>query len=111
MAKDKINAAYAFGGEELMIKTVSNFLNASINHYVTIDFDGFIKLIDELGGVDIVVDRPLIDPKSGASFSPGTITLQESRRWLTQEAGLQSLEILEEFKGNSIYSGNYSIKN
>ena len=69
--KDKINAAYAFGGEELMIKTVSNFLNASINHFVTIDFDGFIKLIDELGGVDIVVDRPLIDPKSGASFSPG----------------------------------------
>ncbi|MCL4417917.1 MAG: LCP family protein, partial [Actinobacteria bacterium] len=69
--KDKINAAYAFGGEELMIKTVSNFLNASINHYITIDFDGFIKLIDELGGVDIVVDRPLIDPKSGASFSPG----------------------------------------
>jgi polyisoprenyl-teichoic acid--peptidoglycan teichoic acid transferase len=69
--KDKINAAYAFGGEELMIKTVSKFLNASINHFVTIDFDGFIKLIDELGGVDIVVDRPLIDPKSGASFSTG----------------------------------------
>jgi len=69
--KDKINAAYALGGEELMIKTVSNFLNASINHYITTDFDGFIKLIDELGGVDIVVDRPLIDPKSGASFSTG----------------------------------------
>ena len=69
--KRKINDAYVFGGEELMIKTVSNFLNASINHYVTIDFDGFIKLIDELGGVDIVVDRPLIDPKSGASFSSG----------------------------------------
>src|SRR5665647_1246772 len=62
--KDKINAAYAFGGEELMIKTVSSFLNAKINHFVTIDFDGFVKLIDELGGVDIVVDRPLIDPKS-----------------------------------------------
>jgi len=69
--KDKINAAYALGGEELMIKTVSNFLNATINHYITTDFDGFIKLIDELGGVDIVVDRPLIDPKSGASFSTG----------------------------------------
>ena len=69
--KDKINAAYAFGGEELMIKTVSSFLNAKINHFVTIDFDGFVKLIDALGGVDITVERPLIDSKSGANFSAG----------------------------------------
>lgn len=69
--QDKINAAYAYGGEKLMIETVSNLLNATINHYVTIDFDGFVKLIDALGGVDIVVDRPLVDPKTGANFSPG----------------------------------------
>ncbi|MFO7928516.1 MAG: LCP family protein [Candidatus Humimicrobiaceae bacterium] len=69
--EDKINAAYAYGGEELMIKTVSEFLDADINHYVTIDFNGFVELIDALEGVDIVVDRPLEDPKSGANFSPG----------------------------------------
>ncbi len=69
--EDKINAAYAYGGEKLMIETVSKFLNADINHYITIDFDGFVKLIDALGGVDIVIDRPLIDPKSGANFSVG----------------------------------------
>lgn len=69
--QDKINAAYAFGGEELMIKTVSNFLNAKINHFVTIDFDGFVKLVDALGGVDITIERPLIDPKTGANFSAG----------------------------------------
>ncbi|MCL4385132.1 MAG: LCP family protein [Cyanobacteria bacterium] len=69
--QDKINAAYAFGGEELMIKTVSAFLNAKINHFITIDFDGFVKLIDALDGVDITIDRPLIDPKTGANFSAG----------------------------------------
>lgn len=69
--QDKINAAYAFGGEELMIKTVSNFLNAKINHFVTIDFDGFVKLVDALGGVDITIERPLTDPKTGANFSAG----------------------------------------
>ena len=69
--KDKINAAYAYGGEKLMIETVSNFLNAKINHFVTIDFDGFVKLIDALGGVDVTIDRPLTDPKSGANFSAG----------------------------------------
>ncbi|MDY0027517.1 MAG: LCP family protein [Candidatus Humimicrobiaceae bacterium] len=70
--EDKINAAYAYGKEELMIKTVSSFLGAEINHYIAVDFDGFIKLIDALGGVDITIDRPIIDPKSGANLSSGT---------------------------------------
>jgi len=69
--EDKINHAYAYGGEELMIKTVSSFLDAEINHYVTLDFEGFVRLIDALGGVDITIDRPLVDPRSGANFSPG----------------------------------------
>jgi len=69
--EDKINAAYAYGGEELMIKTISSFLEAEINHYVTLDFEGFIQLIDALGGVDITIERPLVDPKSGANFSSG----------------------------------------
>ena len=69
--QDKINAAYAYGGEELMIKTVSIFLDAVINHYVTIDFDGFVKLVDELGGVDVTVDRPILDPKTGAYIAAG----------------------------------------
>lgn len=69
--QDKINAAYAYGGEELMIKTVQDFIEADINHYITIDFQGFVDLIDALGGVDITIDRPLVDEKSGANLSPG----------------------------------------
>ncbi len=69
--QDKINAAYAFGGEELMIKTVSIFLDAVINHYVTIDFEGFVKLVDGLGGVDVIIDRPIIDPKTNAYIAAG----------------------------------------
>jgi LCP family protein required for cell wall assembly len=69
--QDKINAAYSIGAEDLMIETVSTFLDAKINHFVAIDFEGFIKLIDELDGVEITIDRPLIDPKSGANFSAG----------------------------------------
>ncbi len=69
--EDKINAAYAYGGEELMIKTINSFLGAEVNHYVTLDFDGFVELIDALGGVDITIGRPMVDPKSGANFSVG----------------------------------------
>jgi LCP family protein required for cell wall assembly len=69
--EDKINASYAYGGEELMIKTINSFLGAEINHYVTLDFEGFIQLIDALGGIDITIERPLVDPKTGANFSAG----------------------------------------
>jgi polyisoprenyl-teichoic acid--peptidoglycan teichoic acid transferase len=69
--EDKINAAYSYGGEELMIKTIQDFIGTDINHYITIDFQGFIDLIDAMGGVDIIIDRPLVDPKSGANLSPG----------------------------------------
>jgi LCP family protein required for cell wall assembly len=69
--EDKINAAYAYGGEELMIRTIQDFIGAEINHYVTLDFQGFVDLIDAMGGVDITIDRPLVDPKSGANLSPG----------------------------------------
>jgi LCP family protein required for cell wall assembly len=69
--EDKINAAYAYGKEELMIRTVSSFLGAEINHYIAVDFDGFVELIDALGGVDITIDRPMVDPKIGANFSAG----------------------------------------
>jgi LCP family protein required for cell wall assembly len=69
--EDKINAAYAYGGEELMIRTINSFLGAEINHYITLDFEGFVKLIDALGGVDITIDRPIVDSKSGANFASG----------------------------------------
>lgn len=69
--EDKINAAYSYGGEELMIKTIQDFIGAEINHYVTLDFQGFVDLVDAMGGVDITIDRPLVDPKSGANLSPG----------------------------------------
>ncbi len=69
--EDKINAAYAYGREELMIETVNDFLGCKINHYVTLDFDGFVELIDALDGVDVVIDIPTEDPKTGANFSAG----------------------------------------
>jgi LCP family protein required for cell wall assembly len=69
--EDKINAAYAYGGEELMIKTINSFLGAEINHYITLDFNGFVELIDAVGGVDVTIERPIVDPKSGANFSAG----------------------------------------
>jgi len=52
----KINAAYAWGGTPLLIKTVEHFTGLPVNHVVLVDFSGFEDLIDALGGVNI--DNP-----------------------------------------------------
>ncbi|MCR5833797.1 MAG: LCP family protein [Selenomonadaceae bacterium] len=54
---DKINAAYAYGGVDLAENTVENFLGIDIDHYVTIDTNSFVKIIDAIGGVDIQVEK------------------------------------------------------
>jgi len=51
----KINHAYAYGGKELTIKTVEEFLNIPIDYYVTVNFEGFKNIIDILGGIEVNV--------------------------------------------------------
>ena len=46
---DKINAAYAYGGVPLAKRTVANLLQVPINHYMQVDWQGFIKVVDMLG--------------------------------------------------------------
>jgi polyisoprenyl-teichoic acid--peptidoglycan teichoic acid transferase len=53
--KDKINHAYAFGGKDATIESVENLLKIPIDYYVTIGFDGFKDIIDEIGGVNVEV--------------------------------------------------------
>lgn len=50
---DKINAAYKYGGPELAIKTVNKAFAMNITRYAVIDFSGFPKLVDALGGIEL----------------------------------------------------------
>ena len=56
----KLNHAYAYGGILLLRRTVSEFLSIPIDHYVVIDAAGLKQIIDEIGGVNIYVDEPMI---------------------------------------------------
>lgn len=56
---DKINHAYAFGGVPMAVDTVENFLNIPIDYYVFINMEGFLQIIDTLGGVTIDNDMDL----------------------------------------------------
>lgn len=56
---NRINAAVTFGGPRLAMSTVSDLVGLPIHHYVYTDFEGFISLIDALGGIDFEVDKPM----------------------------------------------------
>ena len=54
---DEINAAYAYGGVPLAKRTVATLIQVPINHYMQVDWQGFIKVVDMLGGVDLDVEQ------------------------------------------------------
>jgi len=83
---DKINHAYAFGGEKLISKTVSSFLDVPIHFYAIADFNGFVNIIDELGGVEIDVEKEMhyVDKAGGVE-----IHLYPGKQILDGEKSLQ----------------------
>lgn len=55
--KDKLTHVYARGGIQSSISTIEQLLNSPIDYYAVIDFNGFVKLVDLFGGVDVDVKR------------------------------------------------------
>ncbi len=57
--KDKINHALAFGGPDLTMRTVSQFLNIPLRYYVHVQTDGLRRIVDAIGGVPIYVEKDM----------------------------------------------------
>lgn len=71
--EDKINHAYAYGGVDMSLATVERFLGIPIHYYMKVDMEGFSKMIDLVGGVD--VDNPFAFDYEGKRYEQGTIHL------------------------------------
>lgn len=50
---NRLNAAYAYGGPELLIETIKQNLGIEVNRYVVVNFQAFANLVDAVGGVDL----------------------------------------------------------
>ena len=57
----KLNAALAYGGPELLLKTIKNTYGISINKYVIINFWGFEAVIDQMGGIELNVEDYMLN--------------------------------------------------
>ena len=72
---NRINAAFVFGGPDLLVQTIQNNFDIPIHHYVEIDFGGFARVVDSLGGITKTFDNPARDNKSGLDVDAGTQTM------------------------------------
>ncbi|QXE34665.1 LCP family protein [Streptomyces sp. GMY02] len=69
------NTAYEVGGAACAVKTVETMSGIRMDHYIEVDFTGFKKLVDQLGGVKVTTTRPIEDARSRLTLAPGTHVL------------------------------------
>lgn len=61
----KLNSAYSFGGPKCLVKVIQKLSGLSINRFMAVDFAGFSKMVDALGGVEVCSTTPLEDYELG----------------------------------------------
>jgi LCP family protein required for cell wall assembly len=87
---NKINAAWAYGGPRLALKTVKQFTGLKINHLIVVDLANFPKFIDDIGGVTVKTGRICSNISGGAVNGGFTLNLRPGTHHLS---GLQALTL------------------
>jgi LCP family protein required for cell wall assembly len=81
---NKINAAYAFGGPTLLVRTIEQLTGVRVDHFAALDFQGIIAITDALGGVDVKVAQT--SRWGPYTFTAGTVHLTgDMARWYLTE--------------------------
>lgn len=81
---------YSGGGSALTAKTVEETFNLKIDYWLRIDFSGFKQLIDDLGGIDVYVDRSFTDQQYPTQdFGVQTISFKQGLEHMNGERALQ----------------------
>jgi LCP family protein required for cell wall assembly len=69
--RNKLNAAYAFGGPQLLARTVERATGIRLDRYMEVGFDGFASVVDAVGGVRICPKTAMHDPMAGLDVKAG----------------------------------------
>lgn len=89
-SQNKLNASYSSEGPQLLARTIEYNTGLKIDHYAEIGFDGFAKIVDGVGGVEIDIPQDMKDKKSGNDLKKGKQTLngQQALGFVRQRYGL-----------------------
>jgi polyisoprenyl-teichoic acid--peptidoglycan teichoic acid transferase len=86
---DRVNEAFNRGGERLLTRTVREALGVRIDHFVEVDFGGFRRLVDDLGGIWVPVDQRYFNENVGTfATNYASIDLRPGYQKLTGEQAL-----------------------
>ncbi|MGB0756994.1 MAG: LCP family protein [Patescibacteria group bacterium] len=86
----KINNAHAYGGAELLADMISDVIDEPVPYYVVIDFNGFEELVDDLGGVDVYVERSFTDLEfPDANYQFQTVSFEQGLQHMNGDQALK----------------------
>jgi len=104
--RNKLNAAYAFGGAPLLARTVEQVTGIRLDHYTEIGFGGFVGVVDAIGGVELCPKRAIqdrrarLDVEAGCQEMEGPTALGYVRaRYFDPKGDLGRVERQQEFLG------------
>jgi LCP family protein required for cell wall assembly len=78
----KLNSTFAFGGPKCLVKEIQKLSGLSINRFIAVDFAGFAKMVDALGGVEVCSTTPLKD------YELGTVLAHSGRQLIDSKTAL-----------------------
>ncbi|HHC08597.1 MAG TPA: hypothetical protein ENK55_07755 [Actinobacteria bacterium] len=89
-----IHGCDAINGPTLLALTVEDFTGLEVHHLVRFDFDGFKRIIDAVGGVEICVEYPVRDRKSGLDLPAGCTIAdgEQALAWVRSRHTLQYVD-------------------
>lgn len=85
--RNKITHA-AWYGESCMIDTIEDFTDVEIDYYVKINFTGIVKLVDNLGGIELDIPYNFCEQNSRREWGENTIYVEEGHQLLNGEQAL-----------------------
>ncbi len=106
-SKNKLNAAYSEGGAALTVATVELNTRVHIDHYIEVGFDGFVKMVDALGSINVCAPKAVTDKNSGLVLKAGVNTLNGAEalafvraRYIDPTADIGRMHRQQEFLGD-----------
>ena len=78
----KLNSTFSFGGPKCLVKEIQKLSGLSINRFIAVDFAGFAKMVDALGGVEVCSSTPLKD------YELGTVLAHSGRQLIDSKTAL-----------------------
>lgn len=94
----KINAAFSRGGLKLAIKTIEEFTNRKIDHYITVEYNAIKELVDAIGGIDIYT--PEYKYEDPSTIPPLIIDFEEGMHHLNGEDSVKYLRMRKVYEGD-----------